>query len=166
MTAAISRQAPIAQQVGLNSTFVRRALGRREARRLAELMDDAELQAKARLDLARMEAEQIFAHARAEAKAILSRLPDFAAIEAVPTKRIPGRGHRSALAIIRDAADRHGIALAAVVGTSRNPKAVDAREEAVRGIAEANPALSQEAIGKLFGMGRETVAGMIRRGGK
>ena len=72
--------------------------------------------------------------------------------------------NRVLFSIIRDAADRHGIALAAVVGTSRNPKAVAAREEAVRGIAEANPALSQEAIGKLFGIGRETVAGMIRRG--
>lgn len=138
---------------GIASDFARRALGRREARRLADLMDDAEKRARARLDVAKREAEEIFAHARAEAEAILARLPDFAAIEAAPA--IDGK---SALRAIRDAADTHGLPLAVVVGGAQHPRARSARIAAVKGVSEACPGMADAAIGALFsGMKAATV---------
>jgi len=141
--------------VGIDSAFARRALGRREARRLAELMAEAEQRARARLEAARLEAETIFAEARAEAEALLAMLPDFAALEA---------GQASALAAIRNVADSGGLPLAAVVGKQKHRYAFAARCEAVLAVAEACPGISEEEICGLFpGLSEKTVHYMLTR---
>ena len=146
--------APVSRD-GINSAFARRALGRREARRLAELMDDAEKRARARFELAHREVEDIFAHARAEAEALLARLPDFAALEM--------NGQR-ALRAMRDAADRHGLPLAVIVGRVHHDLAQLAQGEAVRGIAEACPGISNDEIGTLLGLTADATRKMRREG--
>ena len=144
----------------LDSAFVARALGRREAKRLAALMDGAERQAVARIETAKREADALLSAARAEAEAILTMLPDFAAIEAAPANR-----GKSAFKAIRDAADAHGLPIAAVTGRGRNPRALVARAQAVRAIGAACPTLSDTEIGRLFsGMSADTVR-RIRSGG-
>lgn len=140
---------------GINSAFARRALGKREARRLAELMDDAERRARARFELANREVEDIFTHARAEAEALLSRLPDFSALEL--------NGQR-ALRAMRDAADRHGLPLAVIVGRVHHDLAQVAQSEAVRGIANACPGISDHEIGTLLGLTADAARKMRREG--
>lgn len=152
MSADLPRHAPINRRP-LDSAFVRHALGANEARRLAQLIDDAETRAQAHLRQAAREAEYIVSQARAEADAILAILPDFAAIAAAPAAR-----GKSAYRAIRDVADTHGLPIAAVTRRGRDARATAARKEAVRAVAEACPAMTDEAIGKLFsGMKAETV---------
>lgn len=150
-----------ARRAALDSPFARRVLGKREARRLASLMDDAELRARARLEAARREAEEIFADARAEADAILARLPDFAAIEALPARK-----GRSAYQAIRDVADAEGLPFAVVVGAERSDRAKAARRRAVLAVADACPMLSPETISGLFAAIAPTTVRRILKGGE
>jgi ABC-type sugar transport system substrate-binding protein len=106
---------------------------------------DAVIEGQKLLAAAIVEAERVIDEAKAEARALLQNLPDFAAIEAVPAPL-----GRSAYQVIRDAADRRGIAIAAVTGTSTNPLAKAARYEAVLGVLAACPDISGEQAGKLF----------------
>lgn len=155
--------API-RQARTETAYSRRVLGRREARRLAELMEDAERRARARIEAAMREAEEIFAAARAEASAILDLLPDLDALETTPAKR-----GRTALSVIRAVADRHGLALAVVAGRQAHERATAARIEAVDAVASACPALSMAEIGGLFsGRSGDWAARALRqaRGGR
>jgi len=140
------------RQVGIDSSFARRVLGRREARRLAALMDEAEKRARARLEAARVEAEAIFADARAEAAALLEMLPDFAVLESVP----------AALDAIRSAADRHGLSMGSVLRRSRDGDASRARIEAVHMVAAACPHLKLADIGMLFGLSDKRISELLR----
>lgn len=145
---------------GFDSAFLQRAIGKREARRLAELIGEAEKRARARIETATREAEEILAEARAEAEAILAMLPDFAAIEAAPAAK-----GKSAFRAIREAADRYGLPIAVVVGKVQHDAARMARVDAVRGVAEACPRMTDDEIGALFsGMSAATVR-RLRRGG-
>jgi len=151
--------APVARG-GISSAFAERALGKREAKRLTELMADAERRARACIEAATRETEEIFASARAEAEAILARLPDFAAIEAARAAK-----GKSALRAIRDVADRHGLPLAVVVGRVAYDRAKAARAEAVRAVAEACPQMTDGEIAALFsGVAAGTVL-RLRKGG-
>ncbi len=146
------------QRVEMNSAITRRALGRREARRLAQLMEDAEQRARARIEAARQEAEQIFQHARDEAMAILAKLPDFAALESTPTKF-----GANALKVIREVADTRGLPLAVVTGRDpRNPIAREARDAAICAVAAACPGLKLREIGTLFSISEGTVAEILK----
>lgn len=131
---------------GMDSAFARRALGKREARRLASLMDDAEQRARAVLDAAAREVEVIFAAARDEARALLDALPDFAALEAAPAKHV---GSGSAFRLVRLSADRRGIPIAAVTGKSCAPIAREARAEAAFALFSAG--MSSAWIGTVLG---------------
>lgn len=154
MTAHLPVNAPIARS-GLDSKFVARVLGRTEAKRLASLLADAERDARARLDTAAREADEIMANARAEAEAILAVLPDFAALHAVPAKR-----GKSAFAAIRGVADKYGFAVAAVTRRGRDERHMAVQAEAVRAVADACPGLSDAEIGALFS---NLPAGTVRR---
>ena len=134
----LPKSAPIARSE-LDSGYARRVLGRREARRLAQLMDDAEMRALQRMAAAQAEVEAIFAEAKAEAEAILNRLPDFAALQGTT------RGTTSALSIIRRVADRHGFSVAIVTGHTRSALARAARDEAIRDLSAAGFAPGQIA---------------------
>ncbi|MCA0278467.1 MAG: hypothetical protein LCH86_20920 [Proteobacteria bacterium] len=127
------------------SPLARRVLGRREVRRLAELMDDAEKRARARIELATREAEEIFAHARAEAEEILRRLPDFSQLE-----RTKARKGKTAFQVVREVADRHGLAFAVVVGRQAHPRATAARSEAIRAVVKLMPGITDTELGALF----------------
>lgn len=140
----------------LDGAFARRVLGRREARRLAGLFDEAERLALARMEAARRDVDDIFASAREEARAILALLPDFAALEAVPAAR-----GRSALTIIRREADAVGIAIAAITAARPSALARPARDRAIAALA-AETRLDAGAIGKLFSIGEDTVRQVLR----
>lgn len=144
----------------LCSAFVRDTLGIKEARRLSRLIDDAERCARARINQAAQEAEQIFASARAEAEAVLALLPDFAAIEAAPAKK-----GKSAFKAIRDIADAHGLPIAAVTRRGRDERATLARGEAVRAVADACPSMTDADIGKLFSGMKPATVRRYRTGG-
>lgn len=127
------------------SPLARRVLGRREVRRLAELMDDAEKRARARIDLAKREAEEIFAHARAEAEEILRRLPDFSQLE-----RTKARKGKTAFQVVREVADSHALPFAVVVGRQNHQRAVVARLEAIHAVIEVMPGITDIELGSLF----------------
>lgn len=160
MRADLPRHAPV-RRLSLDSAFASRVLGKREAARLAGLMADAERRARERMEAAAREAEQIFAHARAEAEAILAMLPDFAALEATRD----GSG-RSAYHIIRKVADRHGLPIAALTARQKNGSAPlvvrQARDEAIVAIAAACNHLDAAHVGALFGIGGSTVVNIVR----
>ena len=143
---------PSDPNAGLSSRFARRVLGAREAKRLESILVTAEKQARARLDQAHRESEEIYAHARAEAEAILAALPNFYAIEALPATK-----GKSAFRAIRAAADRHGLPLAVVIGTVQHPKAHAARAEAVIALADACPRLTDDDIGQLLSLSATAV---------
>lgn len=145
MSALLRKPWPRAAAAGLRSDVAARAMGAIEARRLSTIMLDAEAQARAAIAGAEAEVRMIFAAAKAEAEALLALLPDFAAIEAAPSQ-----SGKSALRAIRDAADRHGIALAAIVGRSQSPTTRLARLEAVLGVLDACPGMSADQVGALF----------------
>ena len=152
----LPKGAPVAR-AAIESDFARRVLGRREARRLAELMDEAETRARRRMADAQAEIEAIFAEAKAEAEAILLRLPDFAALEGAT------RGTMSALSIIRRVADRHGFSVAIVTGYARSDLARAARDEAICALGAAGFAPGQ--IAPLFSRATEsTVRRVLRKG--
>lgn len=143
----------VEQPPSLDSAFVARTLGSREAKRLASLIGQAERQAMDRIETAKREADAMLAAARAEAEAILAMLPDFAAIDAAPARK-----GKSAYQAIRTVADRYGLPIAAVTGKGQDARAKAARAEAVRAVADACPRLSDAEIGRLFsGMPAATV---------
>jgi chromosomal replication initiation ATPase DnaA len=149
------------RRAATETAYSRRVLGRREARRLAELMEDAERRARARIEAAKREAEEIFAQARAEANAILQLLPNLDELEATPAKK-----GRTALSVIRSVADRHGLPLAVVAGRQAHQRATAARAEAVAAVSEACPNLTLDEIGALFsGRGSGWAAEILRRKG-
>lgn len=154
MTADLPIHSPIGK-ARLDSAFVRRALGVKEARRLSSIMEDAELRARARITQAARDAEKILADAKAEAESILAMLPDFAAIEAAPAVK-----GKSAFKAIRDVADAHGLPIAAVTRRGRDARATAARGQAVRAVSVACPSMSDADIGKLFS---DMKASMVRR---
>lgn len=156
--AQLPTHAPVNREA-VNSAFARRVLGKREASRLAALMDDAERRARARLEQAQREAEEIFATARAEAAALLAKLPDFAVFEAMP-----GMNGQHALRAMREAADRHGLPLAVIFGRVHHPLAHEAQREAVLAVAEACPRMSNDEIGALFGKGADAIRRLRREG--
>lgn len=161
----VSRDLPVhapinRRDTGFDSAFLKRTLGRWEAQRLAGLMADAEKRALARLDVAKREATEIFAEAKAEAEAILAKLPDFAAIENAPATK-----GKSAFRAMREVADRHGLPLAVVVGRVKHDRATAARAEAVRAVADACPKMGDQDIASLFsGISAATVR-RLRLGG-
>jgi len=149
----------------LRSQAVVEALGAVEARRLATVLGKAEAAARARLaeaakavEQAQIDATRLIDEAKAEAEAIIAGLPDFAAIEAAPAS-----DGNSAMRAIRDAADRQGIALAAVIGTSQNPKAKLARLEAALRVAEACPTLTNRQLGRMFKRSGPAFAWLLRK---
>lgn len=136
----------------MDSALARRVLGRREAQRLAAIMDEAEQRARARIDAAardmdaaRREAEDIFAHARAEAEEILRRLPDFSELERTRAKK-----GKTAFQAVREVADRHGLAFAVVVGRQNHPRATAARVEAIHAVIAIMPGINDTELGSLF----------------
>ncbi len=135
----------------MESAFVARALGRKEAARLAQLMDDAEKKARARIAVALREVDDIFSRARAEAQAIIDVLPDAGAARAVSDK---------AGAAIRNAANAHRMPVMAVIGRGQTKVERAARHDAIRGIMAACPALSDAEIAHYF-TGME--AGTVKR---
>lgn len=179
----LSRHAPVARGM-VRDSFRARTLGKREIKRLSRLFDDAEIKAqkvtKAAQDKARLAAEQIleqssrmveeiYLAARREIEELLAQLPDFDALEATPAT-----GLRTAYGIIRRVADDYGLAMHAITSIQRkNKRAMQARARAVLAVSEGCPALSDEAIGKMFGpvAAREIsrlkrVAGELRRAGE
>lgn len=118
---------------------------KRNAMRIETIMADAQARARAELDKAHREAEKIFSTARAEAEAILARLPDFDRIE----KAQAAEG-KSAYRALRDVADRYGLPLAVVVGRARHQRADMARQEAIRAVLDACPMMSDLGISALF----------------
>lgn len=155
--------APISRS-GIETAFIQRVLGKREARRLADLLIDAEREARKRIDAAAKEAEQIFEHARDEAKAILAMLPDFAALEAVRD----GQG-RSAYQIIRRVADEAGLPIWAIASPRKDTtdrSAGEARLRAIHEVAKRCPHLSTEQVGMLFGVSEKRARLLIRRGAR
>lgn len=144
MTTRLPTHSPL-NRSSLDSAFVGRVMGRKEAKRLAGIMDTAEREARDRIDLATREARDILATARAEADAILALLPDFAAIEAAPARK-----GKSAYAAIRAVADRHGVPIAAITGKGRDSRAKAIRGEAVRAVVDACPTMNDAAIAALF----------------
>lgn len=143
MTSRLPVHAPINHS--LDAAFVGRILGRKEARRLVNLLTDADRQARAAILEATREAEKILADARAEAETILAMLPDFAAIGAAPASK-----GKSAFSAIRAVADRHGVAMAAVTGKGRDLRAKSMRAEAICAVADACPTMTDADIGRLF----------------
>ncbi|MCO5071121.1 MAG: hypothetical protein M9944_07940 [Rhizobiaceae bacterium] len=142
---ALPVHAPAARSP-IETPYARKVLGRREARRLADLVADAERRARAVFDAANREAEDIFAEARAEANAILALLPNMEELAQTPAKR-----GRTALSVIREVADRHGLALAVVAGRQTHER------------ARACPKLEPWEIGKLFaGRSGAWVVGILR----
>lgn len=108
-----------------------------------------------KLTAAIAEAQHTLDEAKAEARALLKTLPNFAAIAAAPSPL-----GRTAYQVIRDAADRRGLAIAAVTGTSTNPEAKAARYEAVLGVLDACPGISGEEAGELFGRKAKTFSSL------
>lgn len=157
--------APMARGAA-ETAYARQALGRREARRLGTLMDDAEARARAvmatAVDNARREIDDIFAAARNEAEAILARLPDYDALDSVATGK--GGMRRSAHAVIRAVADRHGLSMAIVKGKIRSDRAIAARGDAVRAVAAEFPDMDMDAIGALFDLSGAHVRKLVMRG--
>lgn len=143
MTGRLPVHAPINQS--LDAAFVARVLGRRDAKRLSRIINEAERQARAAIEEATREAETILANARVEAATILALLPDFAAIDAAPARK-----GKSAFSAIRAVADRHGVAMAAVTGKGRDKRAKAMRREAIVAVADACPAMPDADIGRLF----------------
>lgn len=155
---ALPVDASIIHGKGLNVEFVKRVLGAREAKRLASLFEDAEARARERIDQATREAEEIFAHARDEARQILEALPNFAELQARPYGS-------DVMRAIRNTADRYGLSQAAVTGRSREPEIVKARTEAILAIIRARPTLSDASIAHLFSKMSPDRIRQIRRDG-
>jgi hypothetical protein len=142
-----------AGQSGLDSAFAARVLGRREERRLANLLPAAEQRALDLIRKAALAGEADILRAREEAEAILAALPDFAALAATP-----GRHGRSAYFAIRDVVDRHGLSFSDVTRKDIRECHKGARRDAIRAVADACPGLADARIGMMFsGLSADTV---------
>lgn len=147
---------------GLAPGFVAGVSAKRETRRVAGLVADTERSILRRLDQVSRELEAVRAETQrriVEARELIARLPDFAAIEAAPAAK-----GQSALAAIRAVADRHGLPMAAVSGNPRLNR-IDgaARREALLAVAEACPAMMHDQLGLLFGgLSASRVMGILR----
>jgi len=121
------------------------------------LIHDAVRAGQQQIAAAHAAARKRIAAARIEAQALLATLPDFAALEAAPAKR-----GKSAGRAMREAADRRGVPVAAIISASKSPVARLARLEAVLGVVDACPGLSREQLGKLFKRSGETFSRLYR----
>jgi len=153
--------APVARS-SLEAAFARRAVGRRDARRVAAVLADAEERARAVIaqaqERAAREVESIFAAAKEEARAILDSLPDIDGLAALD------HGPASGIAIVHGAADAEGISLA-VLRSSHSDRARAARRAAILDLRRAYPDLAPERIADLIGCPLAAVLRILAEGG-
>ena len=123
------------------------------------------------LKLAR-EARRLFCEARTDREAAARLLADArchaAAILAEARVKVELDGPRPPMAadLIAAVAERHGVAVAAIVGEGRGREVVAARRAAIVLVAGARPDLSLSALARIFRRDRNSIRYALRQAGR
>lgn len=121
----------------------------------------AELLAKARL-----EADRMLADAKARAEHIVQTALDRAEELVTAASDVPPQPPRvRCMTIIREVALKHGIAVEALLGQSRNRSMVPIRDEAIAAVHHARQDLSLPQLGRVFHRDHTTILHSLRKTG-
>jgi len=125
---------------GLTRDFVRRALERRRAQKIALPEDTSSRELRLRNAQIEQEMNEL---ARLESLTLLAKLPDFNRMRRLENGDDVYRA-------IREVSDRYAYPMAAITGRSLHPGVVRARNEAVKAVCDAAPKLTDRVISLLF----------------